>query len=726
MIIKKKWLILSFLAILLSTSFLQGNIGYSNDYNKKFMGNSEPFLSDIIVGSYTVPGISESVPVDRIVKIGLLDDMNHFTGDHAWKGALLAAREVNEEGGILINGNNYYVGLVAENTNEVYGTVTKGIEAAENIINNHHPHFITGGYSDFLYQYLDVVMDNKIPFLGTAAAGMELCQNVLDDYERYKYFFRVMPINFGSLVTDLVSYLIYLGYYLNSIDAGIVNKTAIIRDENFAFDGIANAIKSFLPTFGISVLNDTIVPFDATATDFINYWNQIESTGVQVVCSMFGDSPHFGKLMAQTYKQLQPQCLIVSYSHFGQLNTDWDYVEGACQFEIVLQGIYNTSKTPLTIPFFTRYVNEYDIEPLYTGAGSYDAVKLLVQTVNKTQTFDPDVTVSALEKINSTNPYAGAGGYGAFTPSHDLKYGWPFGYSLFCQFKYIDGTKEVVPHKTFLPVAPAGYPDSIATGSLRLPYWGLNGLLTNPPQPPRNFTMSSTAGTPDYDGKFNLTWTDSEGADNYSIYMSDNPFTYISKKFDLLAYQTASPPFQMSLKKGDYYFRVVAYNETGETMSSNDFHVNIPGPGPFLLTDNAVKPTDTDGNFDLIWTDSLRANNYSVYRHISKITTINDSLTLFANQTAQSPFSLTGLTNGKYYFAVAAYNEMGYTLSNNVCIVVQLPFDMTVIFIVSISSVVGVASIVLVKKYPKLKSKLKKRKNEHKLEKRKNEHKLKK
>ncbi len=200
--------------------------------------------------------------------------------------------------------------------------------------------------------------------------------------------------------------------------------------------------------------------------------------------------------------------------------------------------------------------------------------------------------------------------------------------------------------------------------------------------------------------------------------MSDNSFTYISKKFDLLAYQTASPPFQMSLKKGDYYFRVVAYNETGETMSSNDVHVNIPGPEPFTLSSTAGNP-DTDGKFELVWTDSIRADAYSVFRYSNNIITINESLILLSNQTALSPFSITGLSNGKYYFAVAAYNEMGYTLSNNEYIIVKLPFDMTIILIVSISSAVGVTSIVLGKKYiyPKLKSKIKKGKNEHKLKK---------
>ena len=72
--------------------------------------------------------------------------------------------------------------------------------------------------------------------------------------------------------------------------------------------------------------------------------------------------------------------------------------------------------------------------------------------------------------------------------------------------------KEIIPSEFV-------YPNTTATGSLRLPYWGINGLLIDPPQPPGNFSLNSSAWNPDYDGKFNLTWSTSSGAVNYSIYI---------------------------------------------------------------------------------------------------------------------------------------------------------------------------------------------------------------
>jgi len=190
---------------------------------------------------------------------------------------------------------------------------------------------------------------------------------------------------------------------------------------------------------------------------------------------------------------------------------------------------------------------------------------------------------------------------------------------------------------------------------------------------PEDFTLSDTADDPDKDGTFNLTWTSSTGADNYSVFIYDSPITYISNRLTLLADQVAESPFEISgLATGVYYYVVVAYNGTGETLSNNVYvKVRIP-PGQFALSSDAELP-DTDGTFNLNWTVSEGADNYSVFVYNSFITQINDSVTNLANQTAISPFPITGLMDGDYYFVVVAYNGSGETMSNNVYIKVQLP-----------------------------------------------------
>jgi branched-chain amino acid transport system substrate-binding protein len=377
---------------------------------------------------YIVPGV-EPVPLDQIVKIGLLGDMNHISGDHAWKGALLAAREINEGGGILVNGTQYYMGLVSENTNEVYGDVSEGVIAAENMINNHHPHFITGGLEYWaIYDYLEVIMKKEIPFISTGTSTWDLCQNVLDNYERYKYIFRVMPANDTGIFYDIFWKIMSLTNHLNLTYGGTVDKIAFLREKSAWADTMTDGFKTVLQSYGLTV-EDIKFPLNATLADFKTCWNDIEAAGTQITCILnINRKKQLGALITQAYQSLKPRCLLFSAVNIiAQTSFPyWDDTKGACQYEVVYQGMYNTSKTNLTIPFFNSFVRKYGIEPFFTGWGSYGAVNLLAYAVNDSQSFKSDTIVKTLEKINVSNPFTTPGGYIAFTPSHYLRVRYPF------------------------------------------------------------------------------------------------------------------------------------------------------------------------------------------------------------------------------------------------------------------------------------------------------------
>ena len=91
---------------------------------------------------YETPGVT-GVPADRMIKIGVLGDTKRTTGDGAWKGAWLAAYEINTAGGIDVGGETYYIALISEDTDEEnpFLDVTKGVAAAQKIINRFKRYF---------------------------------------------------------------------------------------------------------------------------------------------------------------------------------------------------------------------------------------------------------------------------------------------------------------------------------------------------------------------------------------------------------------------------------------------------------------------------------------------------------------------------------------------------------------------------------------------------------
>ncbi|MFX1590060.1 MAG: ABC transporter substrate-binding protein, partial [Promethearchaeota archaeon] len=90
---------------------------------------------------------------------------------------------------------------------------------------------------------------------------------------------------------------------------------------------------------------------------------------------------------------------------------------------------------------------------------------------------------------------------------------------------------------------------------------------------------------------------------------------------------------------------------------------NRKAPGTFALSSDAGTPDD-DAIFNLTWTTSDGAINYTVYQHSDYITVINESLTILADGIADLNITLSGYSDGTYYFIVVAYNQYGDTLSN--------------------------------------------------------------
>jgi len=450
----------------------------------------------------------------------------------------------------------------------------------------------------------------------------------------------------------------------------------------------------------VTVVEDIAFPLDVTPVVMAEYWAQNDSAGAQITIPLI--SAQAGILMMVSYEAMKPGCLVVGIDKLSQHEMNWDNTGGACQYEVIPHPIYKTNKTSLTLPFWNSFLSAYDEEPFYTGAGAYDSIKLLIEAVNETQSLNPNIIIGKLEGYNSNNPFHGASGLISFTSSHDLLEGWPYNTYLFCQWNSY-GTKEVV--STYNSV----YPESITTGGLKIPYWGINNL-TGPQALPGAFTLSSDASVPDSDGSFNLTWSNSVGANSYSIYYSNQPnLRRLVKVAD-----NAISPFKISnLMTDEYYFVIVAHNSVGEELS-NSLYVNVerPRPGNFILTSDAEIP-DQDGQFNLTWSESEGANNYSVYGDYGYITEINSSLILMADQTGVSPYNISGLMEGHYYFAVEAHNKTGKTLSNCVEVVVQFPPEPepepepTPPFIPGynlyvVISMIGIVSIILFKKRYKL------------------------
>ncbi|MFX0030603.1 MAG: ABC transporter substrate-binding protein [Candidatus Hermodarchaeota archaeon] len=454
---------------------------------------------------YKVPGAPSGITQDQIIKIGLLGDLGDLTGDGNYKGAYLAAKEVNEAGGIVLTSGTYYFGVIAENTYEAepFLDTTKGVLAAEKLMTQREPDIVIGGFrTEAVMAYREVVIAEQKLFMNTGAATDSYCLSVLADYAKYKYCFRTMPINSTSLAKEIVEfYALALKPAMEAELGGGANitKVGILREDlawtvpmlnilNGYYKAVYRSNKTLYwylkdyhgfndnPWFNFTIVADTAYPITATSTDFTGYLNAFETTyGAEIVCPII--SAQGGIKMMTQYKSLEPNYMIVGIDVMSQLGDDpddptgyWDDTNGGCAYEIIMQSTTRTNKTSQTIAFWDAYRAQYNRDPLYTAVGSYGTVHMLAWAIDQADSLDTDDIITQLETITPANTFEGPGGNTGFTTTHDLYEGYDsvsgkiYSVTLWVQW-LTNGTKAVVTSGGHI------YPEWIVDTAIQVPPW---------------------------------------------------------------------------------------------------------------------------------------------------------------------------------------------------------------------------------------------------------------
>ncbi len=114
------------------------------------------------------------------------------------------------------------------------------------------------------------------------------------------------------------------------------------------------------------------------------------------------------------------------------------------------------------------------------------------------------------------------------------------------------------------------------------------------------------------------------------------------------------------------------------------------GPSPFLLS--------TD-QFNLFWTASTDAKNYSIYMSTNPIDEIDENLNVLIEGVTDNSYKIPTLDDDSYYFIVIAFNSYDSMNSNSINIIIQFPqmenstYDF-LIFSVIITSVILIGLVI--------------------------------
>lgn len=384
-----------------------------------------------------VLGLSLPAAAVEPIKIGVLGPMAFTQGEGHWNGAVMAMEEINKAGGILVGKQRRPIKLIKVDTNE-FLSIPDATNAIEMAISRHKVDFLVGGFrTEAVLVMQDIAMDAKKIFMGCGAATPILCTRVTKDYKRYKYWFRVTPIN--SKFLGKVDFILLgtVGHIMKTALGIKKIKVAVVAEKAAWAEGIVKASKVYLPKMGMEIVG--VWRPSPVAKDCTAELAAIQRAGAHIVFTTFSSS--VGLTFAKQMGELKVPAAAVGINVEAQKTGFWAATGGQGNYVLTINTYAPVKITDKTIPFYEAYLKRFHAAPNYT-AGTRDAIYILKAAIEKAGTLDPDKVVVELEKTKMTT----AAGVVAFDKSHDVIFGPGYVTSLGTQWQ--DGKiKAVWPYK---------------------------------------------------------------------------------------------------------------------------------------------------------------------------------------------------------------------------------------------------------------------------------------
>lgn len=374
-------------------------------------------IAFIIVAS--VGGVATYVLLTReesaeIIRIGVLTDLNGINGENVWQGTKLAAEEINSEGGIL----GKKVEVIGEDTDfESEGDLSKVSLALTRLITMDKVDFIIGqapGESGLVIE--NIISEHQKIFLAVLGSLDNVTQRVIDNYDDYKYFFRVFQMNDTSIgygMTD--SFLL-----IREITG--FNKIGYLAEDSMWNKGVRDALDFLLPNvYGFDLVYQGTFPPHSTF-DFTSYFAAAEAAETEILIPLiiYDGAIPFAK---EYYDRQSPMVVYGGALASVSVEESWDWTEGKCEHMTVfaLPVVAGYPLTSKTIPVRDAFINRWGETPLAGGAAAYDALRfILYDALNKAGTTETDEVIEALEETSIETSLARNF---VFTESHDVMYG---------------------------------------------------------------------------------------------------------------------------------------------------------------------------------------------------------------------------------------------------------------------------------------------------------------
>ena len=387
-----------------------------------------PWVAAAAASVFAATAFPAAAQESKPIKIGVNTAIQLQVGRDAIDAVKMAVDEINTKGGVL--GRKFEM-VVADEGEAASEGPKVGIAAVNKLTGEDHVDVLIGGYdSGVTLGELPHIARAKTIFLGIGSASPAIQQKVKDDYDHYKYVFRVNPINSAKQANGIVDFIVgklkgELGY----------NKISIIGENAKWVQDIVPALKKGATDAGMEVPIAEF--FDVQTADFSPIFTKVKDSGSQYLLIILSHAA--SDVFVKQWYDAKIPVPIGGIDVKGQDANFFKRVDGKAISEVSTNFVLRAPLTDKTVGWWDNFVKLYSRGPVYTAGGSYDAVYIYADAVRRAGSAETDAVIKALEATD----YVGVRGRVQFDALHEVRDGPGFVNELFVQWQQ-DGNRVVI------------------------------------------------------------------------------------------------------------------------------------------------------------------------------------------------------------------------------------------------------------------------------------------